>query len=76
MKLSEYLQQQEKRVNALESTEMEDLSTIARIKKLYSDVKVTQLVKVTYITYKPCSTTLMCSPTLNNTTSFKRETFY
>ncbi len=76
MKLSEYLQQQDKRVNALESTDMEDLNTIARIKKLYNDLKVTQVIRVSVASYHTCSNTLLCSPSLINTTSFDRVTFY
>lgn len=75
MNLSEFIQNQNARVSALENVEFDDEMTIARIKKLYPGVRILQRIRVAKAQYKTCSTSLMCSTGLKNTISYEVRYF-
>ncbi len=71
MKLSELIQDQNSRVGALENEDLDDSMGIAKITKVYADVKLHQQVKVTRATYNLCGPSFICSPTKKNTSNYE-----
>lgn len=54
----------DKRVSALEISNLDDSAGISRIVKNYNNVKVTVTITTNIHQYKVCSDTLLCSDTL------------
>lgn len=74
MNLSDFLQNQESRVGALERSDSDENLLIPKISKFYEGVRVVSKVAVTKAEYYTCGL-LMCSENQRNTTRYSK-TYY
>lgn len=62
--LTDILSNSNSRIGALENDDLDEASSIARITKIYGNVKVTVTVVASIHQYPICNTTTICNTTL------------